>query len=473
MWGRIGSIAMERIGKHAVVIGASMGGLLAARAVSEFFENVTVLERDAFPEQDVPRKGVPQGHHAHGLLARGRQVIEDFFPGWTDEVVACGGSRGDIANDVSWVGHGVTLKTEPSDLAGLLASRPVLEGQVRRRLLSRPNVKAVENCSVLGLTADAWRLAINGVRYKIAGDSAEQTMTADLVIDASGRGSASPAWLEQLGYARAEEEKIEIGISYTSRIYRRKPGDLGGKLGVVVAGNEPNWRNGAILFQTEDRWIVSFGGYFGDIASTDVQMHADYASTLPTPEFYEIVANAEPLGDFATIRHPANMRRRYERLERFPDDYLVIGDAICNFNPVYGQGMTVAAQEAALLHECLSDGKADLARRFFRAAATTIDTPWDIAVGNDLRHPQVEGPRPAKVRFINWYVGRVHQAARHDARVSDAFLQVANLQAPPERLLQPRVAMRVLWQNLLGPRFSDAKSVSLPGGRAAAQSFKS
>jgi hypothetical protein len=151
----------------------------------------------------------------------------------------------------------------------------------------------------------------------------------------------------------------------------------------------------------------------------------------------------------------------------------VFGDAICSFNPVYGQGMTVAAQEAALLRQCLEAGDADLARRFFAAAKGAIDVPWDIAVGNDLRHPQVEGARPAKVRFVNWYVGKVHQAARHDARVSDAFLQVANLQAPPERLLHPSVAMRVLWQNLLGPRSSDAKNVSLQDGRAAAQSFKS
>jgi 2-polyprenyl-6-methoxyphenol hydroxylase-like FAD-dependent oxidoreductase len=145
---------MGKIGEHAVVIGASMGGLLAARALSDFFGQVTVLERDVFPSDDVPRKGVPQGRHAHGLLARGRSVIENFFPGWTDEVVGSGGARGDIANDVNWIGHGVTLKTAPSHLIGLLASRPVLEGHVRRRLLALPNVRAIEGCAVQGLVAD-------------------------------------------------------------------------------------------------------------------------------------------------------------------------------------------------------------------------------------------------------------------------------------------------------------------------------
>jgi hypothetical protein len=219
---------MRRIGEHAAVIGASMGGLLAARALADFYGQVTVLERDAFPVADVTRKGVPQGKHAHGLLARGRAVIEEFFPGWTDEVVKCGGVRGDIAGDVNWIGHGVTIKSAPSDLVGLLAARPVLEGNVRRRLLAMPNVRAIAHCAVQGLVADESHSAIRGVRAKV-GNGAEETILADLVVDASGRGSSSPAWLERFGYARPGEEKIEIGIGYTTRVYRRRPKDIGGK----------------------------------------------------------------------------------------------------------------------------------------------------------------------------------------------------------------------------------------------------
>lgn len=438
---------MKRIGEHAVVIGASMGGLLAARALADFYGTVTVLERDTFPLADVPRKGVPQGRHAHGLLARGRSVIESFFPGWTDEVVASGGVRGDIVGDVNWIGHGVTLKTAPSDLIGLLASRPVLEGHVRRRLLALPNVRAIENCAVQGLVAADEGSAVKGVRVRI-GNGVERTVAADLVVDASGRGSSSPAWLESIGYARPEEEKIEIGIGYTTRVYRRRPTDLGGKLAIVVAGSGPNWRNGTILFQSEDRWIVSIGGYFGDVAPDDAQLFAAYAGSLPTSEIHDIVAHAEPLTEFVSYRYPANLRRRYEGLTRFPRGYLVFGDALCSFNPVYGQGMTVAAQEATLLQDCLREGDADLARRFFAAAKVAIDTPWDIAVGNDLRHPQVQGPRSPKVRFINWYIGKLHLAARHDAVLANAFLKVANLEAPPTQLLSPAIVMRVLRGNL-------------------------
>ena len=177
-------------------------------------------------------------------------------------------------------------------------------------------------------------------------------------------------------------------------------------------------------------------------------MFAAYAGSLPVREIYDIVAHAEPIGDFVSYRYPANLRRRYERLAQFPKNYLVFGDAVCSFNPVYGQGMTVAAEEAVLLQRALQEGTADLARRFFAAASVAIDTPWDIAVGNDLRHPQVAGPRPAKVRFINWYIGKLHHAARHDAHLATAFLRVANLKAPPPSLLHPAIVARVIWGNL-------------------------
>jgi 2-polyprenyl-6-methoxyphenol hydroxylase-like FAD-dependent oxidoreductase len=201
---------MKHIGQHAIVIGASMGGLLAARALSDFYAVVTVLERDTFPLSDVPRKGVPQGRHAHGLLARGRHVIENFFPGWTNEVVASGGIRGDIAGDVQWIGHGVTIKSAPSDMVGLLASRPVLEGHVRRRLTALSNVRVIENCAVQELIADDSKTTIKGVRAKV-GNGIEHTIIADLVVDASGRGSSSSAWLERFGSPSRRRSELRSG----------------------------------------------------------------------------------------------------------------------------------------------------------------------------------------------------------------------------------------------------------------------
>ncbi|ACD19457.1 NAD(P)/FAD-dependent oxidoreductase [Paraburkholderia phytofirmans] len=436
---------MKNVGEHAIVIGASMGGLLAARVLADFFTTVTVLERDAFAAADLPRKGVPQGRHTHGLLARGSAILDEFFPGYNHEVVAqSNGLIGDVANDVIWIGRNVRLANGASDLTGLLASRPVLEGHLRRRLLGLTNVRVVENCAVRGLAADPARRCVTGVRACVEGNP-EETIEADLVVDATGRGSSSAAWLEELGYSSPAKEEVEIGICYMTRTYRRRPTDLDGKHGIVVAGSAPNWRNGVVLAQENDSWIVSAGGFLGDDAPGDDQGFLAYLATLPTMEIHDLVARAEPLTDYRRYRYVSNLRRRYEKLARFPKNYLVFGDAICSFNPVYGQGMTVAAEEALTLQRCLRTGPRDLARRFFRAAAKIVDIPWDIAVGNDLRHPQVKGARSPMLRFINWYIGKLHRAATRDSTLAIAFLKVVNLMMPPASLLSPAIAWRV-WQ---------------------------
>jgi 2-polyprenyl-6-methoxyphenol hydroxylase-like FAD-dependent oxidoreductase len=455
-------MVMKHLGKHAIVIGASMGGLLAARALSDFYTTVTVLERDALVPADTPRKGVPQGRHTHGLLARGSQVLEEFFPGYNDEVVAkSGGLLGDVADDVIWIGRNVVLANGKSDLIGLLASRPVLEGHLRRRFLQLPNVRVVENCAVWGLDSDAARKRVTGVRIRVEGRP-EEIVGADLVVDASGRGSSGATWLEALGYDAPDSEKVEVGIGYMTRTYRRRPTDLDGKLGIVVAGSAPNWRNGVMLAQENDSWIVSTGGFLGDEAPDNDHDFLGYLATLPTREIHDVVARAEPLGDYRRYRYVHSLRRRYEKLARFPANYLVFGDAICSFNPVYGQGMTVAAQEALTLRQCLlRAGSTDLARRFFDEAAKIVDIPWDIAVGNDLRNPRVKGARPPMLRFINWYIGKLHLAAVHDSTLSTAFLKVVNLMVPPPSLLRPAIAWRV-WQ---GNRRS-----AQPAPRAAATS---
>jgi flavin-dependent dehydrogenase len=280
------------------------------------------------------------------------------------------------------------------------------------------------------------------VRARVGGEP-EETVNADLVVDATGRGSSSAAWLEKLGYPPPANETVEIGVGYVTRKYRRRPTDLDGKLGIVVAGSAPNWRNGVMLAQENDSWTVSVGGFLGDDAPDNDQGFLAYLATLPTMEIHDVVAKAEPLTDYNRYRYVSSLRRRYEKLARFPENYLVFGDAICSFNPVYGQGMTVAAQEALTLQQCLHAGLNNLAPRYFKAAAKIVDVAWNIAVGNDLRHPQVNGARPPMLRFINWYIGKLHLAATRDSALATAFLKVANLMAPPPSLLSPAIAWRV------------------------------
>lgn len=439
---------MKKVGQHAVVIGASMGGLLAARALADYYEQVTVLERDALLSLGEHRKGVPQDRHIHVLLSRGLETLEGFFPGLTRELVIEGAISEDGKEVIRWFHEGGYHCLFRSGLRGLMLSRPLLEGHVRGRLMTLPKIHIVDSYDVLGLitTPDNGRVIRVRLISRQAG-SAEELLDSDLVVDASGRGTRTPRWLKDLGYEPPEEQQVRVGVSYASRLYRRIPEHLYGQKGAVVPASPQNTRGGVMLAQENQQWIVTLFGYFDQKPPTDERGFIEFSRALNAPDIYHTIRDAEPLGDIIPATMPASKRRYYEHLARFPEGLLVTADAICSFNPIYGQGMTVAALEALALQECLESGTERLAQRFFKHAGTVVDIPWQIAVGNDLRIPQVEGKRTARTRFINWYISKLHVAARHDPEVAMAFHKVANLLAPPPSILHPRIALRVLRGN--------------------------
>jgi 2-polyprenyl-6-methoxyphenol hydroxylase-like FAD-dependent oxidoreductase len=455
------------VGRTAVVIGASMGGLLAARALAGHYEQVTLLERDSFPAPGGQRKGVPQGRHAHAVLVRGLEIMEGYFPGLIATLVAAGADYGDVSQFARWFHEGACHQPTMSGHNAINVSRPLLEATIRARLLELPNVQAVEGCDVLGLLTTPDRARVTGVRLiRRRAGSAEEIMAADLVLDASGRGSRSSAWLEALGFERPPEETVKIGVTYTSCEYRRRPKPEGAPVAYVVAASPEDPRVAVLLSQEGGRWILTVAGYLGAHAPLDQAGLLEYARGLAVPDIYERIKDAEPISEPAAHKIPSNLRRRYERLARFPQGYLVFGDALCSFNPVYAQGMSVAAMEAKALGSCLEQDDARLAERFFDRAATIIDTPWSTAVGNDLRFPEIEGPRTRMTRFINWYIGKLHHAAQRDEAVSVAFLKVVNLLEPPPSILRPGIVWRVLRGNIwprrsgagVGPAVSPARS---------------
>jgi 2-polyprenyl-6-methoxyphenol hydroxylase-like FAD-dependent oxidoreductase len=439
-------------GKTAVVIGASMAGLLAARALADHFEQVTLLERDLFPEPGENRRGVPQGKHTHVLLELGRQIMEDYLPGLTDDLVERGAvSIADAGCNVRWFRDGYH-RPGASDVAGVGVSRPILEALVRARVLSLPNVQALEGCKVLGLVAtnsNSHRSArVTGVRLARCEASIEETMMADLVVDATGRGSRSQVWLEGLGYRRPEVEQVRVDLGYTTCYFRRQPEHPPDLDGIVLIPTPPDRRMGVLLAQEGNRWVVTLGGYLGDHVPANYEAFLRAARNLPSPDIYHVIEGAELLREPVAYKFRANVRHRYEELDRFPGGYLILGDALCSFNPIYGQGMTVAALEAVALGECLTAGHDRLAERFFGRARKIVDGAWDTAVGTDLGFAEVEGPRTPMVRFLNWYIGKLHAAAHADAQVSIAFLRVINMLAPPPSILHPRIVWRVIKGNL-------------------------
>ena len=433
--------------RRAAVIGASMAGLLAARVLAERFDEVVLLERDELPEHAAPRKGTPQAVQPHALLARGHQVIEALFPGFTDALLAQGGLLGDIGQDAAFDASGRRLARRPLGIPGVLASRLAIEAEIRRRVRALPNVRFMTGVDVQAPVHESAR--VTGVRWQPHGSAGTaQTLAAALVVDCTGRGSRSPAWLREWGYEAPHEERVTIGLAYPNAYFRRDGAERPSLAAVIGAATPAQPRPSVLIAQEPDaegraRWVVGVGGYAGDHVPPTREAMAERARATGQHEIAELAVRGELTCVVLLYGIPHSHRRRYERLARLPEGYLAMGDAIASFNPIYGQGMTVAACEALALREALRRGAKDLARRFFKAAAKVIDTPWQLAVGGDLALPVVQGPRPFPVKLINAYVGRVQRVAVHDAVVAGAFIQVVHLLARPESLFAPRIVWRV------------------------------
>jgi 2-polyprenyl-6-methoxyphenol hydroxylase-like FAD-dependent oxidoreductase len=429
----------------AVVLGASISGLLTARALSPHFARVTIVERDVLPDGTDLRKGVPQAAHAHGLLASGYRVIDEFFPGIMEDLEAGGATRGDVVGDFLWFQYGRWKLRHHSGLRGITVSRPFLETAVRRRVKALPNVTFLDGTDARTPSFDAAAGRVTGVTVRRRGTESDEFLAADLVVDAGGRGSQSGAWLAEWGFGQPAVVSVKIDVGYATRVFERKPGDFFNSMGGIVAGTPPgDTRYAAVLAAEGDRWVITLTGSVGDHPPADEAGWMQFAASLPSPVVHDLAASARPLSGIACYKFPANQRRLYEGMTRFPGGYLVVGDAVCSFNPLYGQGMSVAAMEAKALDECLGAGADGLAKRFYARASAIIDIPWLIATGEDLRYPQVEGTRPPGSAIVNRYLERVHAAASDDPAVCQKFFDVLNLLAAPPSLMSPGVAWRVL-----------------------------
>jgi 2-polyprenyl-6-methoxyphenol hydroxylase-like FAD-dependent oxidoreductase len=433
----------HQVGQRAIVLGGSMAGLLAARVLAESFAEVLIVDRDELTGVTTARRGVPQGRHVHGLLARGQQILEELFPSFTAGAIAAGIPTGDLG-ELRWFFGGGLLEKATTGLICISATRPVLESHVRARVAALPNVTLVEQTDIVGITTTRDNSAVTGAMIQRHGAEQPEEIEADLVIDATGRGSRTPAWLEELGYERPAEDRVKINVSYTSRQYRLADESiLNGDLSINPVA-VPGAPRGAFFSRIEDgKCAVSLYGVLGDSAPTDDAGFLEFAKSIRVSDVYDVLLDAEPITDAVIYRYPASVRRRYERLSRFPKGFLVTGDAACSFNPLYGQGMTVAAIEAITLRDQLAGGIPD-ASRFHKAISKVIDVCWDMSVSGDLGYPEVEGPRPFKVKFGNAYIGKLHVAATRDGELTRRFMRVAGLVDPPTAIMKPSTIIRVL-----------------------------
>jgi 2-polyprenyl-6-methoxyphenol hydroxylase-like FAD-dependent oxidoreductase len=446
--------------RRVVVVGGSLAGLLAARVLADHFDRVTVLERDRYPEGPHPRKGVPQAKHLHALLLRGRQLLEEYFPGFGTQMAEAGAPRFDVARDVAWLtpaGWGVRYE---SGLEMIAFTRDLLDWLVRRRLAAWSNVELRQGVDVTGLLPDARGTCVGGVVIQDRGTGGVERLSAELVVDASGRGSRLPQWLNSLGYAAPAETVVNAGLGYATRLYHepaKLPGDW---RAVAVQAAPPRRGRAGILLPVEGgRFMLTLSGAGDDRPPTDEADFLEFARGLASPMAYDAIKDAEPASPITGYSGTGNRLRHCERLPAWPERLVALGDSVCAFNPVYGQGMTTAALGADLLGRLLMQRRRGsghdlrgLARQFQKQLARVNVAPWTLAPSEDLYYPNVVGGRrTGGTERMHWYVTQVLRLATERPDVRHRFLEVFHMLRPPASLLHPSVMAQALWRGLTRP----------------------
>jgi 2-polyprenyl-6-methoxyphenol hydroxylase-like FAD-dependent oxidoreductase len=428
----------------AVVIGAGMAGLVAARVLSDRFSTVTVLDRDSLPAAVGPRRGVPQGNAPHILLVSGLRELAGLFPGFDDELIAAGGTPIELGTGLCTYRYGRRWPQEPCGYSLVSVSRPQLEALVRARVSALPGVTIRDGVAVSGL---AGRNGTDGTVTGVILDSGE-TVESELVVDCTGRGSRSDRWLSALGLPAPEQVEIKVGVAYSTRLYRRREGDLPGWQAAFTLPTAPHEKANGLAVPIEgDRWMIAMGGWHLSDPATEPAAFEAAAKALPDPIIADLMARSEPLSDITVSRFPSSRRRLFEKLDRLPVGYVALGDAICSFNPIYGQGMTCAAREATALGAAIDrHGRTSFAAPYYAAVAEIVAVPWSFATGSDFGYPETTGPRPSGLRFTKWFARRIAYASQVDAGINRTFVGVQQLLVPPSVLRRPGFVLRVLRQ---------------------------
>lgn len=469
---------------RAVVIGASVAGLLAARVLADTVDEVVLVERDELPDGALPRPGVPHAVHAHILLRRGYLELMRLYPAFDRHLAEAGAVPVDLTRDGVYITPGGEAPRFTSSLRSRAASRVLFEAVLRELTLQRSNVRVLGGHEVLGLIGDA--AGVRGVRVRRratptspektrapeapqtreesgvpeAPEAAEVTgagveeLSAWLVVDASGRNSRTPALLREIGGPALDESVVDASLRYATRIYRVPQRRLDWKI-LLVRDRPPMGTRGGGVFPLEgDRWVVTLGGAGADHPPTDEAGYLEFSRTLISSRLFEAIRDAEPLTPIRGWARTANRWRHVEKVEHWPAGFALLGDSLCALNPVYGQGMSVAAMEARVLDEWLGSPAVASAMQaarppdtagLVRSLARTARLPWFMATAEDAVVPGVQGaPHPGFLgRLAGRYLDEIHLNAARDRQTLRRFTEVSQLVRPPIALLDPVVVWRV------------------------------
>lgn len=460
--------------RRAVVVGGGLAGLLTAAALRPYAD-VTVVERDMLPEGPDPRRGVPQARHAHLLWSGGVRVMEELLPGVTDAWLAAGARRIPLPTGLVSLSAQGWVRRWPEMEFMIACSRDLLESVIRAEVVGQARITVVQGTELLGLEGGASR--VTGVRIRTA-DGEERVLSADLVVDASGRGSRATAWLDALGVPPAPLGEVDSGLVYASRVFRAPAGtEEFPVVNVQPDAARPVPGQSAALVPIEGgRWLVTVSGTRGGEPTASAEDFEDFARNVRHPVVGELLAHAEPLTDVVVTRSTVNRRRFYEKVSDWPEGFVAIGDSVATYNPLYGHGMSVAAQSALVLRERVAAHgltARGLARRVQRAVAVPVTIAWQLATETDIRYPEAIGERPGLVqRMFTRYVNRLMRTATGRPLVFRAVLGVTTLSRSPSALLAPEVLLAVvrgpLKAPLTGPPLTAGELAAVSGARDGA-----
>ena len=434
---------------RAVVIGGSIAGLLAARVLSETFDQVVIVERDHLPPTSAPRRGVPQSVQPHVLFVRGYRILQELFPGIDKDLELAGAVPIDWGKEFRYFHKGGFNATFEGDsgLVSVTCTRPLLEATIRRHIARLPNVKWLEGSRVCGLMGEVDQ--ISGVCYRSGRQGDEQQLSAALVVDASGRSTHAPEWLKAIG-APVPATVVNPFVGYaTQRLRIPEAWKADWKVLLIAQEAPDNCRLGYMAQVEGGEWIATLGGYSKDYPPLDPDDFLDFAHSLAHPSFYEALKTAEPVSDIKAHRATANRLFHYEKLQ-VPHGFAAIGDSVCALCPVYGQGMTVSAMSAVELRDWLQQQPKSPQPletfRFQQRLAKVLEFPWAAATGSDLQFPLTEGIVPTNpfAGLFQGYMERIIRKSKQEGWIHIRFTEVAHMLKPPTAFFEPRLVLKAL-----------------------------
>ena len=430
---------------QAVVIGGSIAGLLTARVLADFFDAVIVVERDRLPTHPANRTGVPQSPQPHVLFTRGYEILEELFPGIGSDLHQAGAIPIDWAREFHYFNEGAwNCRTDqPTSIASFTCSRPLLEWAIRQKLAALSQVKFVDCHRVTGLLSNNEK--ITGVELESMPERTRSHLSTSLVVDASGRRSAAPKWLERAGLRSPSETVVNPFLGYATRRYQVPAHHADDWKVMLISQQPPDATRLGYLAKIEDgQWIATLGGYGHDFPPIDESGFLDFARSLQSSAFYEAIVAAKPVSEIYAHRATANRWRHYETSQP-PDGFVALGDAVCALCPVYGQGMTISALSALVLRDWLGRGRLNSAD-FQRRLAQSNRFPWMLAVGQDSRFLTTEGRSRSNwaESLLSGYVKKLMKRTSVDSEMNTLFMEIAHLLKSPAAFYHPKI----MWQML-------------------------